>query len=537
MLKLLIVEDEPSVREGIIAVIDWQQEHITVVGACADGKEAWNFIQNECPDLLLTDIRMPLINGLELVEHINEAKLDIITVFLSGYDDFQYAKKAIQLGVFDYILKPCQPKQIRDVMVRAQTELLKRRNKDQQFNQFERQIKQNSQTIKEDRMLKWLRTPPRNLDARISEIEEYRIQLADEPILVIVMQFDTKKLKTLHYNESDLQLIRYAASNIMEESLRDYFKNKLEIITQTEEFVIIVNTSERIDEENLKSTFNDLQKNLTDFLKVSVSIGVGSKVSLSDIDRSYQEALEILSNRFYYGGGEIFLFSEGGVQDHFSRVSPNFQEQISDFQQKMSEYIAKCNFSEFVIEVEEWLNAFKEQELSIQRIHLHAYSFVNMLIKELNAGNDNYVKEHVVLFEKYAEQIEYQETFEELSTLLTIIIQKIVELMNAQKPPHKTIEHVMALIKEKYMTNLTLKSIAEEVFISPSHLSTLFRQEMGINFLDCLHQFRIEKAKQLLKEESGKIYIVAKQVGYYDESHFVRMFKKWTGMLPSQYKK
>jgi two-component system response regulator YesN len=537
MLKLLIVEDEPSVREGIIDMIDWHKEHITVVGACADGKEAWNFIQNDCPDLLLTDIRMPLISGLELVEHINEAKLDIMTVFLSGYDDFQYAKKAIQLGVFDYILKPCQPKQIRDVMVFAKNELLERRNKNQQFNQYERHIKENSQTIKEDRLLKWLRSSPRNMDARLTEIDEYRIQLVDEPCFVMVLQFDTKKLKTLHYNESDLQLIRYAAANIMEESLREHFKSNLEIITQTEEFVIISNISTLNDAERLKITLNELQKNLTDFLKVSVSIGVGREGSLGEIHRSYQEALEILTNRFYYGGGEIFLYAEGGIQNHFSRVSPTFQEQITDFQLKMNEYIAKCNFSDFVIEVEEWLNTFKDQELSIQRIHLHAYSFVNMLIKELNAESDSYVKEHIALFEKYAEQIEYQETFEELSTLLTIIIQKIVELMNAQKPPHKTIEHVMALIKEKYMTNLTLKSIAEEVFISPSHLSTLFRQEMGINFLDCLHQFRIDKAKQLLKEKNEKIYMVAKQVGYYDESHFVRMFKKWAGMLPSQYKK
>ncbi|QGQ96376.1 response regulator [Paenibacillus psychroresistens] len=537
MLKLLVVEDEPSVREGIITMIDWHKFDITIVGACADGKEAWRFIQKDCPDLLLSDIRMPLITGLELVERINEANLDIMTVFLSGYDDFQYAKQALQLGVFDYILKPCQPKQIRDVMVRAQTELLLRRNKDLQFNLLERQMKVHSQTIKEDRMLKWLRSAPRNKAARLSEITECHMQLEDKVCLVMVLQFDSKKLKTLHYNENDLHLIRYAAANIMLESLHGYFNGRLEIMTQKEEFILIANAVDSNEVDLLKGTLFAVQKNLTDFLKVTVSIGVGSEVDIIEIQRSYDEALEILANRFYYGGGEIFIYSEGKVQDHFSKVYSSFQEQISDFQSKINEYIAKCNFSDFVIEVEEWLNAFQEQELSIQRIHLHAYSFVNMLIKVVNTGNDSFLKEHIALFEKYAEQIEYQETFEELSTLLTIIIQKMVELMNAQKPTHKTIEHVMALIKEKYMTNLTLKSIAEEVFISPSHLSTLFRQEMGINFLDCLHQFRIEKAKQLLKEENGKIYIIAKQVGYYDESHFVRMFKKWTGMLPSQYKK
>jgi two-component system response regulator YesN len=121
--------------------------------------------------------------------------------------------------------------------------------------------------------------------------------------------------------------------------------------------------------------------------------------------------------------------------------------------------------------------------------------------------------------------------------MMTIVIQKFVAIKNAKKPVHKTIQFVIDLINEKYATNLALKSIAEEVFMSPSHLSTLFRQEMGINFLDYLHQYRIEKAKQLLKKTNEKVYAVARQVGYYDEAHFVRFFKKWTGMLPSQYKK
>jgi two-component system, response regulator YesN len=538
MLKLLIVEDEPSVRDGIISMIDWEKENITIMGACSDGKEAWNFILNECPDLLLTDIRMPQISGLELVERINQANLDIMTVLLSGYDDFNYAKKAIQLGVFDYILKPCQPNQIRDVIVQAQSELILKRSKDLQINQFELQFKENWKTIKAGILVKWLRTPPRKQEERLSEIEKYRIQLMHEACIVIVLRFDSKKLNDLHYNVGDVELIRYAASNIMEECMRDYFFNNMEFVIQNEDFVIIANVPElRTTRESMKATLNELQKNLSHFLKVTVSIGVGAEGTISEIHRSYQEAVEALAKRFFYGGGEIFLYTTSSLDNNSSRVSSTFQEQITDFQIKISGHIAKCNFSDFVIEVEKWLNTFKAQDMSIKRIHLHTYSLVDMLIREVKAGNGHFVKVHIELLEQYAEQIEYQETFEELSTLLTLIIQKIVEFMNSQKPLHKTIEYVIALIKEKYMTNMTLKSIAEEVFISPSHLSTLFRQEMGINFLDYLHQFRIEKAKQLLKEENGKIYFIAKQVGYYDEAHFVRFFKKWTGMLPSQYKK
>jgi len=538
MYKLLIVEDEPAVREGIESTINWEAINIAFAGTCADGQEAWEFIQQDCPDLILTDIRMPQLSGLELVHKINEANLDVIIILLSGHDDFSYAKKAIQLGVFDYILKPCQPKQIREVIERAANELTQRRSKTLHFNELERQSKESRKTIAENRLLKLLRTPPRSPESRSSEIEESGLRLLDEPCLVIVLEIDTKALNRLSYHEGDLPLIRYAASNIMEESLQKHVSNYFEMATQNEQFIIVTNLSEQLgDFEELKTFLTELQTNISTFLKVTVSVGAGSIVSLSEIHRSYQEASEALTQRFFYGGGEIFVYGEEKMQHLAPEASPAFHEQLADFQKKMSQHIAMCNFSDFIIGVEEWLNEFKEQHLSIKRIHLHTYSLIDMLIKEVQMGNGQFADEQIELLETFAEHIENQETFEELSTLLTLMIQKMVELINAQKPLHKTTQHVCEIIKEKYMTNLTLKGIAEKVFISPSHLSTLFRQEMGINFLDYLHQFRIEKAKQLLREENGKVYLIATQVGYYDKAHFVRMFKKWTGVLPSQYQK
>jgi two-component system response regulator YesN len=537
MYKLLIVEDEPSFREGILTMINWESEGIRVIGTASNGRKALEVMDSELPDILLTDIRMPKMSGLELIEETQKREIDLIPVLLTGYSEFEYAQRALKLGVFDYILKPCNPKQVREVILRVKDELIRKRSQASQVNRLERQWIANVRAIKEDRLLKWLKSASRNADERIVEIAEYGIKLTDRPVLAIVFRFDSKELNALAYEENDLNLIRYAASNIMEETIGDRFAGQQELLTLEDQFILLANMPGETINEDIQGSLESVQRNLSTFLKVSVSIGVGSVTDLQELHRSYKEALGALSRRFFYGGSGLFVATETTEEPSTAAESSKFQNDFAELERQIRGHIAESNYADFVSGVEEWLDSFREQGLSISRIHLHTYSLIDGLIKEISSSPHENMKEVIEQFESYAGLIQRLETFEELSTMMTVVIQKFVELKNSKKPLHKTIQFVIDLINEKYDTNLTLKSIAEEVFMSPSHLSTLFRQEMGINFLDYLHQHRIDKAKQLLKETNEKVYAVARQVGYYDEAHFVRFFKKWTGMLPSQYKK
>jgi two-component system, response regulator YesN len=537
MYKLLIVEDEPSFREGILTMIDWESEGIHVIGAASNGRKALEMMDSELPDILLTDIQMPQMSGLELIEETQKREIDLIPVLLTGYSEFDYAQRALKLGVFDYILKPCNPKQVREVILRVKDELIRKRSQASQVNRLELQWMANARTIKEDKLTKWLKSASRNAEERIAEITEYGIKLSDKPVLAIVFRFDSKELNALAYEENDLILIRYAASNIMEETIGDRFAGQQELLTLEDQFILLANVPDVTINEDIQGSLESVQRNLSAFLKVSVSIGVGSVTDLQELHRSYKEALGALSRRFFYGGSGLFVATEKTEEPSTAAESSKFQNDFAELERQIRGHIAESNYADFVSGVEEWLDSFKEQGLSISRIHLHTYSLIDGLIKEISSNPHEGMREEIEQFESYAGLVQKLETFEELSTMMTVVIQKFVELKNSKKPLHKTIQFVIDLINEKYDTNLTLKSIAEEVFMSPSHLSTLFRQEMGINFLDYLHQHRIDKAKHLLKETNGKVYAIARQVGYYDEAHFVRFFKKWTGMLPSQYKK
>jgi two-component system response regulator YesN len=538
MFKLLIVEDEPSFREGILTMIDWEAEGIRVIGTASNGRKALEVMEEEVPDILLTDIRMPQMSGLELIEETQRRGIELIPVLLTGYSEFQYAQKALKLGVFDYILKPCNPKQVREVISKVKEQLIRSKSLAIQVDQLERRWLQSARLVMEEKLLGWLRSTSAAKDRRLADVKKYGIRLMDEPMLAIVFRFDSKELNEHAYDDNDLRLIRYAAANIMEESIGDRFSGHHELLTLEDQFILLANVPEATSSDQIQASLESVQRNLASFLKVSVSIGVGSVVTLSNLQDSYKEALEALSRRFFHGGSGLFVASKQEEEPSSAAVSsPKFQAELVVLVKNIREHLSQSNYAAFVSEAEEWLNSFREQNLSIPRIHLHTYSLIDGLVKIIGTSPDDSIKGAMEQFEAYAGQVQKLETFEELSTMMTVVVQRFVELMNSKKPVHKTIQFVIDLIGEKYDTNLTLKSIAEEVFMSPSHLSTLFRQEMGINFLDYLHQHRIEKAKQLLKEGDGKIYAVARQVGYYDEAHFVRFFKKWTGLLPSQYKK
>ncbi|OMD10124.1 helix-turn-helix transcriptional regulator, partial [Paenibacillus odorifer] len=186
--------------------------------------------------------------------------------------------------------------------------------------------------------------------------------------------------------------------------------------------------------------------------------------------------------------------------------------------------------------LEQWLERFRGNPGCLkQEVNIRATAFVvrlKRLAQEKQVAGFEW-KQHLVNWMEQAPQIE---TLEELSTILNKIMQNVVEAFSKHRPLHRTVVTALEIIRNKYNTNLSLEYVAKEAYVSNTYLSSLFRQELGVNFLDYLHQYRVEEAKKLLRQNL-KMYAVAKLVGYGEERHFSATFKKWTGLTPSQYQK
>lgn len=309
-MKVLLVEDEIMIREGIAAAIDWQEYGFELCGQSGDGEEALRFIDRLNPDIVITDIQMPRMTGLELIVSAKRLQPLLEFIILSGHNDFAYAKTAIQFGVNDYLLKPCKPEELLDILLRTKQKITKSR-------EAEYSLHRSRAAVMEISIARWLRSPKQPLENREGNLKEWNVSLRPKNVFVGVVRFDVEARKSQEETPIDatvdLELIRYAAENIMKETLEAIYQAPLIVIRQEQSFIWIANqpTFNRITLSDHKNKLSMLQDNLEKYLRVSVSIGVGQPVlTLDELHFSYVQATEAISARFYKGRGSIVYYSE-----------------------------------------------------------------------------------------------------------------------------------------------------------------------------------------------------------------------------------
>ncbi|RXZ84885.1 response regulator [Paenibacillaceae bacterium] len=535
-LKIIIAEDEQSFRSGIVEAIDWQLYDVEIVGEAENGKEALDLMRRHQPDLLLTDIRMPQMSGLDLIRKAKEAGLSFQSILLTGYNEFDYAKEAISLGVSDYVLKPCMPHDILRVVLDMKQKIEASAQEERAFTEINRTWNRSIQLLKNQVLSQWIQQPLMPLEDRILAIREYNLSLTPEQIVVGRIELDKDDNGRNIRSNRDLELLRYAILNIADETLKSVYGRKLEVFRFGEEMLWIGNCPGQAEDFCHEDKLALLKNNLESYLMLTVSLALSSiKPSVNDAKLAYEEASRAMGARFYQGSGGIFVYSDRQSEQ---ANNPSIWEDpyLERAEKELLAHLQNARYGEAVDVIEESIAYLKDQP-SYSRSEI--IWRVNGMIMELQR----------LAKERYASSIEWQndlvnwmesiptmKTLDDCSAILQKIVQSIVEAASNQKQLHRTVQATLELIRSKFHTNLTLEVAAKETFVSNSYLSWLFKQELGVNFLDYLHQYRIEQAKELLKS-NYKIYAVAKQVGYTEERHFSSTFKKWIGMTPSQYQK
>jgi len=535
-LKIIIAEDEHSFRRGIVEAIDWQLYDVEIAGEAENGREALELMKQQPAELLLTDIRMPHMNGLDLIRKAKEAGFSFHSVLLTGYNEFDYAKEAISLGVSDYLLKPCMPHDILRVVLDVKKKIEASEQEERALTEINRTWSRSIQLLKNQVLSQWITQPVMPLEDRTMSMREYNLSLQPESIVVGRIELDTAENNHGTRSNRDLELLRYAIMNIADETLKPLYSKKLEVFRFGEEMLWIGNCPEGANNVDHGEMMALLKKNLESYLMLSVSLALSSiKQSVNDAKIAYEEASHAMGVRFYQGNGGVFFYTDMKSQQ---QDKPAIWEDpyLDRTEKELLAHLQSGQYGGAVDVIEAGISYLKNQP-SYPRPEI--IWRVNGLIMELRR----------LATERYSVSIEWQnnlvnwmesiptmKTLDECSAILQKIVQSIVEAASNMKQLHRTVQATIELISTKYHTNLTLEIAAKETFVSNSYLSWLFKQELGVNFLDYLHQFRIERAKELLKS-SYKIYAVAKLVGYSEERHFSSTFKKWTGMTPSQYQK
>jgi two-component system response regulator YesN len=525
MIKLLVIDDEQDIREGLKCSIDWEENDILIVGDASNGLEALDIINNTFPDIILVDIRMPLMNGLQLIESISSTHPYIKAIIISGYDDFIYAKKALSLGAVDYLLKPCRPDEILSSVLKTKAFVEKERQQKEIISLYKSGFYVSEPFIKSRYLTSLLKGDGIKDELLINKFEFLNLQISKYAFRVMILRLDSYASLLEKAKPSDIDLIKFATMNIAEEIIRS--KYNCEVFEYNDDIVIILNIEK--NKQICPELINNIKAEINRTIKQTVSIGISNFCNeIIMLQQFYKEALVAVEHRFFLGENSTIYFC------NIKNTYTDSQSYPLDLEKQIIGAIKSDNKKEVQAYFENFFKFIMDKDFNKQFI---LKSCMSLLFSIYHLALENGVEGNEILKEiDTLEELSRFGTLDHLKKKICDIVLLVFGKINQDKIGNKFVQSAIDYINENYSKNIDLETVAKNIYISSSYVSTLFKQVIGINFVDYLHTVRLNKACELLKDSKLKAYEVAYMVGYNDDKYFSQIFKKHLGLTPSQYR-
>ena len=538
MLKVLIADDEQLICRMLTKMIDWEKEGLELLDCVYNGRDVLDAIENKRPDIVITDICMPCMDGLQIVEKAKEKGIHIDFIIMSGYKNFEYAHTALNLGVKHYLLKPINKNELNEILRRIVAE---RKTICESEERIERLVEKANNGTKKIRK-HFLNNVIRNNRYTRSLMEDGKEneELNEEPLNCEFQQDSFIALFTKIDAENpnyDMKSLLDEVNYLIEKNLQLYDWEYINSYVNSGVITIInYPKAEYIELEAVcEKLFSQCRLEMDKFSGFYVTLGVGeTKERISEVQDSIRESVEAIQCRLKKGVNRLIMpeelkYREIKIADIFTENDRNnlaktiesldynaYNQYFMEMYTRIKEY---PKYSPTVIF--ELIDQLKEQIIEIWNKNDIDETICNEFEKEIQYVMDFNIKEDMMIYS----------VSEDIRIYFTRVYQ---ENQNKSKMP---IRIAKKYIQENFDSPITLEEVAEAISLSPAYLSTLFKKEIGIKFSDYLISCRMEKAKQLLKESGESMQIIAEQVGYSDAKYFSKTFFKTIGLKPSEYRK
>ena len=521
LYSIILVDDEEEVRKSIIKQIDWESAGFQVVGDAENGEDALEKIEVLEPDVVLTDIRMPYMDGLTLAEKIRQRYPSTKVVIFSGYDDFEYAQKAIKLNVTEYILKPVNVEELTSILKRIKSNLDEEIEEKRNVSRLRENYRKSLPIIREQFFNDMVHR--RLADDLIeSKLREYDIPITGARKWIIaaidVEKSDDRSKKTLSLHEEE-ELIPISVMQIVREKLKSYCRFSLFQSTAEAGMVVIAALDDDNTTTGLIDVLGDICKETKRILEVPVTIGIGHSVTgLSKIAGSYQSAVEALGYKAVVGSGKL-EFDNSDESDFISAVKFGPDEKIEAVMVRISGKLesARVHYRQQQVYVFGVLNTV------IQMIQQYDLNLEEILGGEL----------------EYLNVIDKLQKREEFGEWLLKTARKMNQAINQERDmtTRQVIQQARQYIMDNYQNpDLSVEMICRHLHMSPAYFSTMFKKETGQAYIAYLTEIRLNKAVELLNKTDDKTYVIASKVGYQEQNYFSYVFKKKFGVSPTKFR-
>lgn len=529
MYRIILIDDEPLILAGIASLICWEEHDCCIVGKATNGNDAIDLIMDTRPDIVITDIRMPVMNGLELIEACQKRDCEFAFIFLTNLEDFQLAKQAVHLGAIDYLVKlDLQPKALIQALERAKeycsrmeshhnrelyTLLLKDTQKQQEQNYFSRLL---------------LSSPDKELppDAEISARYPgaYLILLQMKPEQILFGQ-------TMDY---DFQFISSQLLDIVSGIGARYFSSHNILTPHKDTLLLVVCPKPESDNEKSLSDFcAKVNTAIGTYFALTALFGVSRKKNrLSMLPDAFAEAQSALDHCYYDSALRVAFY-----KNHDSRLRPPAQREfnINFLKKSMSAAVLENesqDLREIFRELSELFTQYKPDKTQAVSACINIYSYLHDLLQS-ESFEDNAFPYSIDI----AGQLSGLGSLDDILLWLESFCEKICTLLTERKEKRsdKFVHMAKRYIHEHYTEKMTLSDIADHLKISPGYLSTSFSNYMNRTVSDYIAEVKIEHAKELIDSGEYLIYEIANQLGFENAYYFSKVFKKVTGMSPKNY--
>lgn len=534
-MKVFLVEDEYIVREGIKNNIDWEKNGYDFCGEASDGELAFPMISEKRPDIVITDIRMPFMDGIELSRMIKEEYPEIKIIILSGHEEFEYAKAAIQIGVEEYLLKPINGDELLQVVNRV-AQKIKEENESRETLQ-EGEGDENFEYAKRQ-LLSSLIDDNASLSDAMEQGKKIHLNLMAQCYNIMMLKLQRKN-KEQGFSQRILELYK-----TMEDTLKEQDGQSITFDRAPEGKVILfMGSGEEEIRRNMDVFAGQFREILPEYEDVTYFGSVGVPVMrLRELGESYEAASHGFSYRFLTEPNQIVdnhtVFDQTRNEKKFSCSIGSVDIQNLD-KQKIESFLKGGEMDEIHFFVEEYMkntgDAGKNSMIFRQYIVMDMFFAASHFLTQITDGREQ-------LGEPFESPEQMQKIVSDLEATVVYIKElftKVMQVRDAQTTEHNSdvVENAKKYISENYHDEeLTLNTVAHEVNVSPNHLSAMFSQKTGQTFVKYLTDVRMHRAKELLKCTSKRSNEICEEVGYRDPHYFSHLFKKNVGCSPIQYR-
>jgi two-component system response regulator YesN len=539
VIRVFLVEDEIIIRNGIKNSIEWENEGYQFVGEASDGELALPIILKEKPDILITDIRMPFMSGLELSSLVKKELPDIKIIILSGYDDFDYAKDAIHIGVARYLLKPVSSAKLLENLKEVSEQILHEQKEKELKEEYLREMSENEELKK----MKFF-----------GELVSGNISLGDA----------IDKGKTFHMNLS-AQIYKIILFKIQapacQDSLSDSYIETYEEIGNTASglpyiysfqrgadgwaFLLIADEPEEMEyrEKSFTKTLKDI---VSKYPEIEYFGGIGKPVfRLRELNNSFHDADYAFASRFTKETNQICYSSDNHISQNIESLDCNNFAELEQAHNVIGKFLNNGTIEEVQSFVNACFNEIPEEQFHstimrqyiIMNIYISVKSFCEKILANAREHIDRKISE--ADDEAMKQAILTAESVDDIKIYIGHLLEQALEIRNTAsgRGYSDIIKTAVEQIEHTYMSdNISLNTVAASVGMSPSYFSSIFSREMGRTFTEYLTDVRMEKAKELLTCSSMRTSEIGYKVGYKDPHYFSYIFKKMLGCSPKKYR-